>query len=46
MQYLAIALTFKIKANGSWRAGEIMVSVFFVYFGVVLIVCNQICHDV
>jgi hypothetical protein len=41
---MAIALTYKIEATGSWQAGEIMVSVFFVC--VVLVVCNCIYHDV
>jgi hypothetical protein len=45
IQYMVIALTYKIKATGSWRAGEIMVLV-FLFFCVVLIVCNCIYHDV
>jgi hypothetical protein len=30
-QNMAIALTYKIKAAGSWQAGEIMVSVFLLF---------------
>jgi hypothetical protein len=30
--YTAIALTYKIKATGSWRVGEKMVLVFFCFF--------------
>ncbi len=46
-QYTAIALTYKIKATGSRRVGEIMVSVFFVFFVLcLLVVCDRIYHDV
>jgi hypothetical protein len=31
-QYMAIALTYKIKATGSQQAGEIMVLMFFVFY--------------
>jgi hypothetical protein len=41
-QHTVIALTYEIKAAGSRRVGEIMVSVFIVVCGVVLVVCNHI----
>jgi hypothetical protein len=43
--YGKIAFTYKIKATGSRGAREIMASVFCVYFGVVLVVCNRIYND-
>jgi hypothetical protein len=36
---MAIKLTYKTKAAGSWQTGEIMEWVFFVSFGVVFVVC-------
>jgi hypothetical protein len=42
MQYTAIALTYKIKAAGSRQAGEIMVSMFFVFMCCVgCVYCNH-----
>jgi hypothetical protein len=36
---MAIALTYKIEAAGSWWVGGITVLVFFVFFGCVDYVC-------
>ncbi len=43
---MAIAITYEIEAATSRQAGEIMVSLFFAFFGVVMVVCNCIYHDV
>jgi hypothetical protein len=44
-QHTAITHTYKIKAAGSQWSGEIMVLVFFVFCGVVLVVCNRMMYQ-
>jgi hypothetical protein len=39
VQHTSIALTYKIKAAGSWQEGVIMVMVFFVFYGVAFVGC-------